>query len=146
MQLRIRNYRCFADETVRFQPGVNVLLGENNGGKTTVINALRLVLGQRARQRPSFFDFHQPCTDWTAPPSLSITITFRSSDTDKVEDKALVATWLTKLDPPWEAQLTYVFALDPDQQEDWLEPSASRPNPPACPESFDKVARIWRRS
>lgn len=116
-ELRICNYRCFSDETVKFMPGVNVLLGENNAGKTTVIKALSLILGQRARRRPGFFDFHHPCTDWTTPPAITITTVFRSSGTDTVEDKALVATWLTKLEPPWEARLTYTFLLEPDQEE-----------------------------
>jgi len=114
--VHIRNYRCFADQTVQFRPGVNVLLGENNAGKTTIIRALGLVLDQRARRRPTFFDFHHPPQDWTAPPAITVTLTFRSSETDSVDDLALVATWLTELDPPWEAQLTYTFRLEPDQE------------------------------
>jgi putative ATP-dependent endonuclease of OLD family len=114
-EIRIRNFRCFADQTVKFRPGVNVLLGENNAGKTTIIKALGLVLDQKARRRPTFFDFHHPTADWTTPPALTVSLTFRSSETDTVEDKALVATWLTRLDPPWEAQLTYTFRLEPDQ-------------------------------
>jgi len=117
-EMHIRNYRCFTDQTVQFRQGVNVLLGENNAGKTTVINALRLVLDQKARRRPTYFDFHHPSTDWTTPPAITIAITFRSSETDTVEDKALVATWLTKLVPPWEAQITYTFMLESDQETD----------------------------
>ncbi len=114
--VRICNYRCFADQIVQFRPGVNVLLGENNAGKTTILKALSLVLDQKARHRPTFFDFHHPPLDWTAPPAIAVTLTFRSSETDTVEDLALVATWLTELDPPWEAQVTYSFRLEPDQE------------------------------
>jgi putative ATP-dependent endonuclease of OLD family len=113
-KIRIRNFRCFADQTVYLRPGVNVLLGENNAGKTTVIKALGLVLDQKARRRPMFFDFHYPTSDRTAPPVISVSLTFQSSDTDTVEDRALVATWLTRLEQPWEAQLTYTFGLEPD--------------------------------
>jgi predicted ATP-dependent endonuclease of OLD family len=67
-EIHIRNYRCFADQAVHFASGVNVLLGENNAGKTTIIKALGLVLDQSARRRPTFYDFHYPRTDWTAPP------------------------------------------------------------------------------
>jgi putative ATP-dependent endonuclease of the OLD family len=115
-EARIRNYRCFADQTVEFRSGVNVLLGQNNGGKTTVIKALGLVLDQKAHRRPTFFDFHHPPADWSVPPAITVTLTFRSSKNDTVEDLALVATWLTKLDPPWEAQVTYTFRLEPDQE------------------------------
>lgn len=113
-KIRIHNFRCFADQAVHFRSGVNVLLGENNAGKTTVIKALGLVLDQKARRRPAFFDFHHPTTDRTAPPVISVSLTFQSSETDTVEDRALVATWLTRLEPPWEAQLTYTFGLEPD--------------------------------
>jgi putative ATP-dependent endonuclease of OLD family len=115
-KVRILNYRCFADQTVKFRPGVNVLLGENNAGKTTIVKALGLVLDQKVRRRPTFFDFHHPPSDWTAPPEIAVTLTFQSSETDTVEDLALVATWLTELDPPWEAQVTYSFRLEPDQE------------------------------
>lgn len=115
--IRIHNYRCFGDETVHFSPGVNVLLGENNAGKTTLIKALELVLDQGRRRRPAFFDFHHPCTDMRVVPAITITVTFRSSTTDTVEDKALVATWLTKLDAPWEAQVTYTYMLESDDEE-----------------------------
>jgi len=126
--IHIRNYRCFGDQVVHFAPGVNVLLGENNAGKTTIIKALGLVLDQSARRRPTFYDFHYPRTDWSAPPDIAIAITFQSSETDTVEDKALVATWLTKLESPWEAQLTYTFSLQPEHELKCREALATVPN------------------
>lgn len=48
-RIRIRNYRCFQDTTVDFQPGLNVIIGENNAGKTTLLNALMLVFERRGR-------------------------------------------------------------------------------------------------
>jgi putative ATP-dependent endonuclease of OLD family len=80
-EIRIHDFRCFADLTVQFRPGVNVLLGENNAGKTTVIKAFGLLLDQRARRRSTFFDFHHPTADWTIPPAITVSITFRSSET-----------------------------------------------------------------
>lgn len=43
--LRIRGFRIFEDIQVKFKPGVNVLIGENNSGKSTIIDALRICLG-----------------------------------------------------------------------------------------------------
>lgn len=123
--IHVENFRCFADETIQFCPGVNVLLGENNSGKTTVIRALALVLDRHHRYRPDYFDFHQPCADPLAPPSITITVTFRSSATDTIEDRALVSTWLTTLDFPWEAQLTYTFQLEPDDQAQCIQKLAA---------------------
>lgn len=116
-KLRITNYRCFEDQVIEFCPGVNVLIGKNNAGKTTVIAALGLVFDQRHRRRLTYFDFHQPIRDISKPPRTTITVTFRSTPDDTIEDKALVAEWLTKLDPPWEATLTYTFALNPSMMQ-----------------------------
>ncbi|MDE2731413.1 MAG: AAA family ATPase, partial [Bacteroidota bacterium] len=43
-ELHIRNFRKITDLKVRFPRGLTVLVGENNSGKTTIIDALRLVL------------------------------------------------------------------------------------------------------
>jgi len=43
-ELHLQRFRSFADGTVRFHPDLTVLVGENNGGKSTAIDALRLVV------------------------------------------------------------------------------------------------------
>ena len=43
-QLHINNFRKIADLTVTFPRGLCVIVGENNAGKTAVIDALRLML------------------------------------------------------------------------------------------------------
>jgi putative ATP-dependent endonuclease of the OLD family len=43
--LVVKNYRCLKELTVNFQPGLNVILGENNTGKTALLDAIRVVLG-----------------------------------------------------------------------------------------------------
>lgn len=114
-KLAITNLRCFCQTTIEFQPGINVILGENNAGKTALLCALRLVFDRSGRLRPDVPDFYQGIDDFMKAPKISITATLRSSPTDTIDDKALVATWLTKLDAPWEAQLTYEFFL-PDEE------------------------------
>lgn len=112
--IRIQHFRCFRDTTVYFQPGINVIIGENNAGKTTLLRAMMLVFGRRGRTRPEMHDFHRLLEPMDSPPSITVTATIRSSDTDSPSDRALVASWLTRLDPPWEATLTYSFFL-PEQ-------------------------------
>jgi len=46
--LRIKNLALVADITVDFQPGLNVITGETGAGKSVLIGALTLLLGQRA--------------------------------------------------------------------------------------------------
>ena len=43
-ELQIRNFRKIEDLTVSFPRGLTVLVGENNSGKTAIIDALRLAL------------------------------------------------------------------------------------------------------
>jgi len=43
-ELTIRNFRKIKDLTVIFPPGLCVIVGENNSGKTAIIDALRLML------------------------------------------------------------------------------------------------------
>lgn len=43
-QLQIRNFRKIEQLTVTFPRGLCVIVGENNAGKTTIIDALRLML------------------------------------------------------------------------------------------------------
>src|SRR5512133_2256168 len=46
--LRIRNLALVADLTLELQPGCNVITGETGAGKSILIGALNLVLGERA--------------------------------------------------------------------------------------------------
>ncbi|HMO16345.1 MAG TPA: AAA family ATPase [Pirellulaceae bacterium] len=115
-RIRIQNYRCFRDSIVEFQPGLNVIIGENNAGKTTLLKAIALVFDRRSQDRPTVHDFYSLLAPIDAPPRITISVTLRSSATDTLADRALVASWLTSLDTQWEAQLTYKFFL-PDTDE-----------------------------
>jgi DNA repair protein RecN (Recombination protein N) len=46
--LRVRNLALVEDITVEFQPGLNVITGETGAGKSVMIGALGLLLGERA--------------------------------------------------------------------------------------------------
>jgi DNA repair protein RecN (Recombination protein N) len=46
--LRIKNLALVTDLTLEFQPGYNVITGETGAGKSILIGALSLVLGERA--------------------------------------------------------------------------------------------------
>ena len=46
--LRIKNLALVADLTVELQPGLNIITGETGAGKSMLIGALTLLLGQRA--------------------------------------------------------------------------------------------------
>src|ERR1035438_9736097 len=46
--LRIKNLALVPDLTLELQPGCNVITGETGAGKSIIIGALNLVLGERA--------------------------------------------------------------------------------------------------
>ena len=50
-ELHIVNFRKITEITVSFPKGLSVLVGENNTGKTAIIDALRLMLLPRSRIR-----------------------------------------------------------------------------------------------
>ncbi len=64
IEIRIDNFRLFGTDTqalvLPIRPGLNVLAGENDAGKTAVIDAIRLTLGTTSQEflRISEEDFH----------------------------------------------------------------------------------------
>jgi DNA repair protein RecN (Recombination protein N) len=47
-ELRVRNYAVIDDLRIELQPGLNVLTGETGAGKSLIVGALSLLLGERA--------------------------------------------------------------------------------------------------
>ena len=43
-RLHLRNFRLFQDKTLNFSDGINLILGENGSGKTTVLESLNILL------------------------------------------------------------------------------------------------------
>lgn len=48
--LKIKNFALIADETVEFDKGFNVLIGETGAGKSLILDALSFVLGDKANK------------------------------------------------------------------------------------------------
>ena len=49
-KLKIKNFRKYKELEVSFKKGLNVLIGENDGGKTTIIDAIRILLGTQSQE------------------------------------------------------------------------------------------------
>ena len=41
-KIKIKNFKCFNDVEVEFDPNFNLIIGQNNSGKSTIFDALRL--------------------------------------------------------------------------------------------------------
>ena len=76
--LCIRNFRCFDDSEhiIPFNSGLTVLIGENDSGKSAILDAIRIVLGTTDYSwiRIETSDFHNEGT------SQEITILCKFSD------------------------------------------------------------------
>ena len=61
-KLVIKNFRKLKHAELSFQPGLNVLVGGNNVGKTAVVDALRALLAGHDEPYPRFGeeDVHRP--------------------------------------------------------------------------------------
>ncbi len=79
-KISVENFRCFGENTSRFElflrRGLTALVGENDAGKSAVIDALRFALGTADQERPWLedTDFHE--SGGTRAPEIRITCRF----------------------------------------------------------------------
>lgn len=97
-EIRIENFRLFGADDKAFSlplaPGLTALVGENDAGKTAVIDALRLVVGTRDQDvlRVDPVDFHQATPGGARADQIVIRLTFRGLTT---ADRGAFAEFLT---------------------------------------------------
>jgi putative ATP-dependent endonuclease of OLD family len=97
-EIRIENFRLFGAGpdafVIHLRPGLTALVGENDAGKTSVIDALRLVLGTRDQEylRLEPTDFHQASTGQKRADQILIRCTF---DGLTQNDRGAFAEYLT---------------------------------------------------
>lgn len=121
-RLKIQNFRCFQDVEIEFNEGLNVIIGENNCGKTTIMKAFQCFFkGSNTSSTLGIDDFNKSIIIGEKPPEITFVLTIQSSNHEKAQDKAVVASWLTKLVSPWEATLTYKFFLPEADQKRYIE-------------------------
>ncbi len=125
-KIGIENFRNFNTQEIEFNDGVNVIIGHNNAGKSNLIKALALVLDSQGTKRLGVDDFnkHIPLDELKAnPPKIRICITINQSVGEDLnsDDLVTVGNWLTKLDEPYEASLTYEFFLPEKEKTNYLE-------------------------
>ncbi|WP_425408007.1 ATP-dependent nuclease [Hyphococcus sp.] len=66
-KIKVRNFRLFRQLDLKLNAGLNVIVGENNSGKTALIDAIRLTLDTTSSEwtRISDFDFHDDTDDFS---------------------------------------------------------------------------------
>jgi putative ATP-dependent endonuclease of OLD family len=97
-EIKIENFRLFGEGESAFvlplKPGLTAIVGENDAGKTAVIDAIRFVLGTRDQEmlRLEPTDFHQPAEGGEPAEQLAIRLTFQGLTS---QDKGAFAEYLT---------------------------------------------------
>lgn len=59
--IRLENFRCYRNQLIHFKPGINLLIGDNASGKTSVLKACKYVLSA------FFAGFSDENTRWISP-------------------------------------------------------------------------------
>ena len=83
-EIKIENFRIFGEGDAGFQmvlpAGITALVGENDVGKTAIVDAIRLVLGSRGQDyvRVNESDFHQPPDGSAARSEIRILLRFEA--------------------------------------------------------------------
>jgi len=125
-ELWIENLRCFKSiQKIDFHEGINVIIGHNNSGKSVIMKALSLLFDAGSPKRLSIYDFNRDLSIEEikkAPPRIRLTAVLTESDNEDEysDDIVTISTWLTKLDKPYEAKLTYDFFLPEKEVEGYL--------------------------
>lgn len=125
-KIEIKNFRNFKNSEIEFNDGVNVIIGHNNAGKSNLIKTLSLVLDFEGRKRLEIDDFNKQISldELKAnPPKVSISIKINQSIDEDLnsDDLVTVGNWITKLEEPYEAVLTYEFFLPEKEKIKYLE-------------------------
>lgn len=124
-QIAINGFRNFKDNyKINFKEGINVVIGHNNSGKSNLLQALGLILNTNSPRKIEVDDFNKNVTIdeiKNAAPKIEISLTFTESEAEEEfsEDLVTVSTWLTKLEHPYEAKLTYIFYLPKKEEDDY---------------------------
>ncbi|MCD0449471.1 AAA family ATPase [Actinocorallia sp. API 0066] len=92
-------HRADAALTVRFEPGLSVLVGENDGGKTAIVDAIRLCLLSSSTEwvRVTLEDFH--CGADKRADELSITCVFEGMSAEEASSFAEFLTLVPSQSP-----------------------------------------------
>jgi putative ATP-dependent endonuclease of the OLD family len=121
-KINIKGFRNFKDNEILFNDGINVIIGHNNAGKTNLIKALSLIIDFNGSKRLDMDDLNKHILIEELkidPPKISIKLSITQSENEDLnsDDLVTVGNWLTKLEQPYEALLTYEFFLPEKENE-----------------------------
>lgn len=136
--VEITNFRTFKEkQIVRFTEGINILVGPNNIGKTTIISAIRLIFDKN-KFGLDINDFSKIETKEelkNSSPKITVTINLQKSNKEGSDSDDLLAirTWLTDIDNPYKAKITMQFQLPTKYEKAYLD----------AVKDLDNIDSVW---
>lgn len=137
-ECRIEGFRSCYDVTIPFSPSITLLVGENNAGKSNVIEALRLATVPLSGRRSRYFEDDDLARNHSGP----ITLTSRFSGLSKYQR----AQFIGALDLS-NGTATYSTQFQPDSgsahrgRVEYL--AGHIPGPDAEPEKRDQINHVY---
>lgn len=119
-QLKIKHFRRLKEINFNFVPGLNIVLGANNIGKTALVDALRALLAGHEDPYPRFYtdDIHQPDNGDPTADEIRFEFIFSALSLDDE------ATFLEALIPNSNGDMEVHLGVSYNRLEnsDWLKP------------------------
>jgi putative ATP-dependent endonuclease of OLD family len=140
-QLRLKNFRSCRDGTLLFAENVTLLVGENDGGKSNIIDALRLSVPPASNRRIAWFDEDRDLS-YGIEKGEDIEVTRTYADLSVRED-ALFTPVL--LDPHRKLVHTTIFSTDPQlpRRHRISHAVADDKLPDPEPENRERIAHVY---
>ena len=136
--VEITNFRTFKEkQIIRFTEGINILVGPNNIGKTTIISAIRLIFDKNKFG----LDINDFCKTETkeelknSSPKITVTVNLQKSNKEDSDSDDLLAirNWLTDIDNPYKAKITMQFQLPTKYEKAYLD----------AVKDLDNIDSVW---
>ena len=123
--ITIENYRSFNSITVDFHEGINLLIGQNNAGKSNLLRAMAIIFDSSAKKQLTVDDFNNDILldDLKkAPPKIVISVRLSQSKNENLmgDELVTVSNWLTTLEEPYQEKIQYEFFLPNSEIERYL--------------------------
>lgn len=123
--ITIDNYRSFKSITVDLHEGINLLIGQNNAGKSNLLRAMAIIFDSSAKKQLTVDDFNNDIRleDLKkAPPKIVIAVSLSQSENENLmgDELVTVSNWLTTLEEPYQAKIQYEFFLPNSEIERYL--------------------------
>lgn len=136
--VEITNFRTFkGKQIIRFTEGINILVGPNNIGKTTIISAIRLIFDKN-KFGLDINDFSKTETKEelkNCSPKITVSVNLQKSNKEGSDSDDLLAirNWLTDIDNPYKAKITMQFQLPTKYEKAYLD----------AVKDLDDIGSVW---